>query len=209
MLQTLTAPRESIGFWAWFAEHGPRVRELLAAGEPFVVDELRYRFHRSHPELVWETLPAEAGDWTFVVGAGGIRDFFPKVLAVVREAPLVRGWNVRAFRPRSESSPRLRICGVSLDFDDVVCAIEPESTGVRLRLHVRGIADEAASDVDRVAAILLDHAVGEWEAAMRITAVSTAPLGEAPPDAFPLRELATILDELLGPMSMPLVASAS
>jgi hypothetical protein len=158
-------------------------------------------FKRSFPALVWEVSPAGSGPWLFCVSANGNRDLFPQVLLAVREAPDIPGWKVQAFRPRGSLTAEIDMGGRTLGYDDIWCSVQPSGGGVRVTLWVRGLTRESDPVLSPAVLILLDNAVGEYDAVAKITQLDRGPLPENPvrrADFFPLAELPSYLDRVKG-----------
>jgi hypothetical protein len=88
-------------FWKWFNKHEDEVFNFEADQEG-VFDKLAAQLRRVHPNLTFEFSGLTGGKREFIVGAGGIKEAFPEVVALVRDAPALRRWVVIAFRQRKD-----------------------------------------------------------------------------------------------------------
>jgi hypothetical protein len=143
----------------------------------------------------------------FCVSANGDRELFPRVEEVVRAAPKLDGWTVQPFRPRGRmDGVAITLNDQTLAGDDVWCEIEKVRRGgaVDLVLHIRGVTVETGDVLSNAAMILLDNAIGEYDAVMRVASIDLALLEGTPKKSerfFPLRDLPAFLDREKQPPS--------
>src|SRR5262245_27196397 len=188
-------------FWGWLGANTTRIQRGLERDTRSIADEVGDAFKRSYPDLFWEVSPNKTGPWLFCVSANGNRDLFPRVLQAVQSAPEVRGWKVQAFRPRGPLTAEIDMGGRTLGYEDVWCGVQPKGDGVRVVLWVRGLTRETDEVLMPAVLILLDNAVGEYDAVMKITQFDRGPLPPDPQrreDFFPLSELPRFLDGVRG-----------
>jgi hypothetical protein len=193
-------------FWQWLSENAQRLQSGLQGPDGSSLSrEIADAFRASYPDLVWEISPADVPPWTFCVSADGDPDLFAAVLQAVKDAPQVSGWVVRAFRPRSGIAGRIEIEGQTLGPEDVWCAVRPLDDGrIDLVLCIGGLTEETDDVLSRAALILLDDAVGEYDAVTRISELDRAALPTNPTASenfFPLTSLPAFLDRLAPPRS--------
>jgi hypothetical protein len=192
----------SANFWGWLRKNTARIQAGLERDPQGTAAEIGREFERSFPGLAWEVGPNKSGPWLFCVSANGDRGLFPRVEQAVRAAPALPVWEVRAFRPRGSLDAAIDMGGRTLGYDDVWCGVRPEGGGVDLVLWVRGLTPERDRALSPAVLILLDNAVGEYDAVMKVRRLDRRPLPENPlrrPDFFPLSELPAYLDGLSGP----------
>ena len=122
---------------------------------------------------------------------------FPAVIQAVGAAPRLPGWDVQAFRRRGSLTVAVRMGERKLGYEDIWCHVEAQPNGVDIVLHVYGL-DHATDDVlERAAFVLLNNAVGEYDAATKIASLRCEPLSANPVrrvDYFPLNALPKYLD---------------
>jgi hypothetical protein len=189
----------SLGFWAWLAANTERIQSDLKQDPQNATAEIRQAFKQSYPDLTWEVTPAKSGPWTFCISADGNPKLFPKVQQAIHNAPEVAGWKIRAFRARGSLTAEIDMGGRKLNYDDIWCSVEPLAGGVRVKLCIQGLTPQSDRALSPAAAILLDNAVGEYDAVMKIKQLERGPLLPNPQktDAFfPLAELPQFLDTI-------------
>jgi hypothetical protein len=189
-------------FWEWLDANTRRIQSGLKARGQKISAEIAEAFERSYPDLVWEISVSESGPWLFCVSANGDRALFPRVKQAVAEAPDLPGWRVQAFRPRGALTAEIDMDGRQLGYDDIWCSVEPLDGGIDLTLWIRGLDAESDAALSRAALVLLDNAVGEYDAATRIKQLGRGPLPPGPlekntalfPLLFPLADLPRFFD---------------
>lgn len=189
-------------FWQWLQTNGAQLQSNFKTRPQKVAKEIGRAFERSYPKLSWEVGPEEPGPWVFCISADGNRDLFPEVIQAVEAAPVIPGWNVRAFRGRGDLDSTMEIGEMKLSYNDVWCGvIERLEDGVRLMLCIRGLTKESETALTQAALIMLDNAVGEYDAVMKIKELGRDRLPDNPQrqeNFFPLSELPGYLDRLAG-----------
>jgi hypothetical protein len=193
-----TAPDD---FWSWLGANTTRIQRGLERSAQRIADEVGDEFKRSYPDLSWEVSPSKSGPWLFCVSADGNRDLFPQVIQAVQAAPGIPGWTIQPFRPRGSLTAEINIGGRTLGYDDIWCSVRPMGEGVHVVLWVRGLTPELDLALSPAVLILLDNAVGEYDAVMKITQLDRGPLPPNPQrraDFFPLGELPQFLDGVRG-----------
>jgi hypothetical protein len=162
------------------------------------MEEISARFKQLDPRICVEIAPSKDGPWSLCLSADGQRDVFPAVERAVRGAPALDGWVVRAFRQRGSLGVTIKMTGATLAADDVWCKAEVDGAVVGVTLFIRGLTPENDEVLAGAAVILLDNALGEYDAVMRVRSLERGPLPPAPRDAglIPLRELPALFDAL-------------
>jgi hypothetical protein len=188
-------------FWDWLAANTERIQSGLKQDPQSATAEIRRAFKQSYPDLTWEVSPVKSGPWLFCISADGNPNLFPKVQLAIHDAPEVPGWKIRAFRPRGSLTAEIDMGGRKLGYDDIWCSVEPLTGGVRVKLWIRGLSPQSDRALSPAAAILLDNAVGEYDAVMKIKQLDRGPLPPGPQKTdrfFPLTELPQFLDTIPG-----------
>jgi hypothetical protein len=187
-------------FWEWLGANTARIQSGLQACPQAVADEIRRAFKRSYPNLAWEVGPDHSGPWTFCVSADGNRALFPKVIEAVRAAPDMPGWKVQAFRARGPLTSEIEVGGLKLGYEDVWCGVvERAEDGIRLVLCIRGLTHDTDQMLSQAAVLMLDNAVGEYDAVIKVKELGRDRLPDNPrrqENFFPLSELPEYLDRL-------------
>jgi hypothetical protein len=188
---------ERINFWKWVADNTARIKEGFKKDSRGTAEEIGEQFSNAYPDLVWEICVANDEPWTFCVSANANLELFPQVQQAVEEAPAIPGWTVQAFRPRGSLDGEIKMDGQTLGYDDVWCEALMVGGRAEVVLHIRGATVETEQTLTHASLILMDNAVGEFDAATRILIRNIALLVE-PPTAtgqfFPLRDLPAFLD---------------
>jgi hypothetical protein len=188
-------------FWSWLGANTTRIQAGLQRDPQAIAGEVGQQFRQFYPDLVWEVSPAQSGPWLFCVSANGNRKLFPHVLQAVRDAPDVPGWKVQPFRPRGSLTAEIDMGGHKLGYDDIWCSVQPAGDGVQVTLWVRGLTPKLDPVLSPAVLILLDNAVGEYDAVVKIAELNRGPLPPNPvrqDDFFPLAELPAHLDSKKG-----------
>jgi hypothetical protein len=199
-----TSPKKPTArrFWEWLAANTDRIQSSLKEDSQSISAEVAQAFEQSYPDLLWEVSVSDSSPWLFCISADGNRDLFARVKQAVSEAPALPRWKVQAFRPRGALTAEIEIAGKKLGYDDIWCSVEPLDGGVDVTLWIRGLDAESDQALSRAAIILLDNAVGEYDAATKIKQLGRGPLPPRPlkknsesfPLLFPLADLPKFFD---------------
>jgi hypothetical protein len=201
MAETLPETAPGGDFWNWLGANTARIQSSLQQDPRGISEEIGREFNKAYPDLAWEVSPARSAPWLFCVSANGNRDLFPRVVRAVQGAPEVPGWMIQAFRPRGSLTGAINLGDQTLGYEDIWCSVQPLGDGIRVVLWVRGMTPELDEVLSPAALILLDNAVGESDAVMKITQLDRGPLPPNPirrDDFFPLAELPRYLDGIKG-----------
>lgn len=198
-------------FWAWFVPRSARIHAVRDSDDP-LLDSLAAALSRVHSDLTYELGPPVAsGAREFVVSAGGIRDAFPAVEALVATAPALPDWRLVKFRPRRAPLNVLTLRGRQFDparARFVLVRDAPGKVGVVLFLEQYNRAEHYV--FAEAGYLLLDEALGEYAVETRLGAIDF--LGADSPyfsRSRPLAELAEAFDEQFsrerpwGPLPVP------
>ena len=201
MLRLFRKRSEGDTFWTWLAANTARIQSCDKQGFTRMGDEISKAFSSAYPDLVWEISQAGSHPWLFCVSADGRRELFPAVSQAVRAAPDLPGWRVQAFRSRGSLNAVLDLGGRKFGYEDIWCQVAARASGVHVTLCIKGLTPATDRALGRAALVLLDNAVGEYDAVMKITQLSRGPLPANPvrrADFFPLAELPRYLDKIGG-----------
>ena len=167
-------------FWLWFEAN----RDFLAqydTNTAAVTRAVGSRLQNVDRGLTYEIGRAPDGVYEFVVSAGGVRDAFPEVRRLVRAAPAMEDWRVIAFRPRRPVAEldSLEYAGQKVSVRDIWYRSGERDGEFALTVHVGGLDADNQEIKTRVAFVMLDLALGEYDTATKLRHISFAPL---PPD---------------------------
>ncbi len=165
------------GFWAWFAE---TIAPLGADGldQDDIVARIDAEFAKVYPDLAFELWGPDGDMVDFVISADGRTELFTEVLNAVRAAPKIPGWRIVAFRPRRSIRARVSAMGHQLSGDQIWYRCEPEDGRLRIALFVEELNDDNWDVLCATSCVLLDMALGEFDAATKIAALEHYPLND-------------------------------
>ena len=181
-------------FWDWFAR---TIAPLGAAGldDDGIVGRIDAEFSKLYPDLAFELWGPDGDAVDFVISADGQTPLFDEVLEAVRSAPAMPGWRVLAFRPRRSVKARISAMGHQLSGDQVRYRCEPENGRLRVALFVEDLNDDNWDILCATSCVLLDMALGEFDAATKIAALEHYPLNDETRRLAP-KPLAQLPEEL-------------
>ena len=165
-------------FWSWFVENEERFRDVDVPEKEALLDEILEHVHEYCDQLYFETGGDPAGPWELIISAGGDRDHFAEVSALVAAAPDVEGWEFIAFKPASGFEFVTDYEGLRLDPQEMWFL--PVVSGSKLGLRISSPTYDKTSH-DRFLAgcyIVLDCGLGELPAAEDVHHVEACPLPE-------------------------------
>jgi hypothetical protein len=164
-------------FWTWFID---TIAPLGPEGldEDDIVARIDAEFSKTYPDLAFELWGPDGGEVDFVISADGRTELFAEVLDAVRGAPRIPGWRIVAFRPRRSIRARVSAMGHQLSGDQVWYHCEPEDGRLRVSLFVEDIDDDNWDILCATSCVLLDMALGEFDAATKIASLEHYPMNE-------------------------------
>ncbi len=182
-------------FWEWFAgeedllfnfeRNRDRASGLLAAALGNV-----------SPGLTFEFGPVSKGVRNFVISAGGFDAAFPAVEALAAAAPALPRWNVIKFRPRRDPIIPRSFGGKTVDPGDVQFSILSDGQELGLYLYFDGYCEEERAVWDQIGYLLLDEALGEFDAGTKVGLIEFFPSDvQHEGKRFPFLRLPEIFDE--------------
>ena len=186
-------------FWTWFSE------EIAPMGvdgldDDTLIGQIDAQLRQVHQDLGFELWGPEDGIVHFVISADGLMPLFEEVIELVRSAPDLPGWEIVAFRPRRPVSAKIQALDTVISGDQIWYNFEPEDGRLRLALFIDG--DEAGNWDMMCAAtgVLLEMALGEFDAATMIARLEYCPLTPEIQSLGlkPLRDLADDVDRFFG-----------
>lgn len=179
----MTASNANItSFWAWFREHGERLRAMRSADDPFW-DVALARLKELDPGLWFEMSDIIDDVREFVITAEGDIELFPLVDAIVAAAPDLSGWKWVATKPAMgfdfvTEYDGLRLEPMSMWFLPLELPSDPAALG--LRIGIPRLRPSQQREADNGVLVILDTALGERQAAEAIKFVEVASLPADP-----------------------------
>lgn len=195
---TRSAPNRT-AFWTWFSD------EIAPMGvdgldDDKIISQIEAQLRRVHPDLGFELWGPDDGIVHFVISADGLMPLFEEVIELVRSAPDLQGWEIVAFRPRRPVTAKIQARDTVISGDQIWYNFEPDNGRLRLALFIEG--DEAGNWDMMCAAtgVLLEMALGEFDAATMISRLEYCPLTPEIRDLSlkPLSDLADDVDRYFG-----------
>jgi hypothetical protein len=164
-------------FWDWFAE---TIAPLGADGldQDDIVARIDAEFARVYPDLAFELWGPDGDMVDFVISADGQTELFAEVLDAVHAAPKIPGWRIVAFRPRRSVRARVSAMGHQLSGDQIWYRAEPEDGRLHVALFVEEMDEENREILCATSCVLLDMALGEYDAATKIATLEYYPLND-------------------------------
>jgi hypothetical protein len=186
-----------VRFWRWFQQKADGFTENWEDAASHA-RSISTALARVNPGLKAVIGRHADGACEIEISADGMRELFPAVADLVAAAPAIPNWKVVAFRSRMDiDGLSIQYGGVSVESRDIwfLAEINAATQVLDICYFVRGMEQD---DRRRRGAtiILVDHAIGEYDAVMRIGRITFAPLPEHPEaiDLHPISELATFID---------------
>lgn len=176
-------------FWRWFEQNQDMVFHFERDQES-VFDRLQERLIALHPALAFEFSSAIDGRREFIISAGGFREGFPTVEALVATAPALPRWIVIGFRPRRHPIMPVTLGGKTIDPQSVDATLLSNGQMLGVRLFFRGYSEEEREIWLQIGYLLLDEALGEYDVEAKLGLVEFMPFAMHPDAArVPLTEL--------------------
>jgi len=168
-------------FWRWFEQNQDMVFHFERDQEA-IFDRLQERLVALHPALAFEFSPIIDGRREFIISAGGYREGFPAVEALVATAPALPRWIVIGFRPRRHPIMPVTLGGKTVSPDSVEATLLSNGQMLGVRLFFRGYVEEEREVWLQIGYLLLDEALGEYDVEAKLGLVEFMPF-ELHPDA--------------------------
>ncbi|MET0466727.1 MAG: hypothetical protein ABW007_26440 [Chitinophagaceae bacterium] len=188
-------------FWKWFSKNESRLRAFESDPDKYLM-ELLEQSRKIKRGLAIELEPAKNGIINLTVSADGNVDLFPLVTDVVTKAPAIKGWRFIAFRQRVPSSAvkemNMKVGSLFLEPSKMKFLPVVDHGKLNIIIYADGITAENYEQVAYAGLILLDSALGEYDAATKVEAFDFRALpgkfSEGPvPQSF--LELAKFVDD--------------
>ncbi|HDP80280.1 MAG TPA: hypothetical protein ENN21_05490 [Spirochaetes bacterium] len=153
-------------FWKWFMENDERLYGVREGQEP-VIKELLVAIRKVHPDLTFEFGPVEAGNRSFTISAGGLKEVAPAVEKLYAAAPKLSHWTFYKYRQRRPLQD-VRLGKVNLRPADVLVTIEEDGPKAGLGVYIKGYKGKSDQQKIGAAFLMLDEALGEYDVMMKV-----------------------------------------
>jgi hypothetical protein len=186
-------------FWAWFSnEIAPKGVDGL--DDDSLIGQIDAQLRLVHPDLGFELWGPDDGVVHFVISADGLLPLFEEVIELVRCAPEMSGWEIVAFRPRRPVAAKIQALDTVISGEQVWYDFEPEDGRLRLALFIDGDHSDNWDMMCAATGVLLEMALGEFDAATMIARLEYCPLTPEIRSLGlkPLRDLADDVDRYFG-----------
>lgn len=195
------APSPEAVFWTWFSKEEGRLAEEARAKDPTgAMMTISGHLEAASPGVLAEIAVGQAPmhPHTLVITADGDRKLFPVVKKVVAAAPALTKWKVVAFRQRSDWGSSIEIDGFTGKAEDFYFRELRRTNGkVDVEVLVKGMTDTNEKAAQRVAYLMLDHLLGEYDVETKVAGIAVLSLPENPgDDVKPLAKLVGVIDAL-------------
>jgi hypothetical protein len=189
------SPEKSItAFWSWFStEYETTHSPTLTATEDRESVKISKRLQAINKDLTWKFGAQDETKQALIISAGGNKKLFPLVKEIVADAPKMEHWKVVAFKPRIEKLEPVEIDGLMVSPEDIFFTAQPHDGVVDVCILLDHTIPLATAE--KIAVVMLDQALGEYEAATKIGKITFAPITELNEDNSNFRELRNAVDD--------------
>ena len=186
-------------FWQWFVAQEEEYLRFEEDQEPRF-DRLLKAMHRVQKHLTFEFgPPAERRE--FILSADGIKEAFAAVVALKNAAPVLKRWEIIAFRPRRFPLSPLQIGEIHLEPAEVEVSLARNGKVVGLYLFLPESVPKRARE--QLGFLMLDEALGEYDVESGLGMIEIEAKGSTKGyQRFPLPELAERYDKLRDQLAM-------
>jgi hypothetical protein len=186
---------EVSNFWRWFIQHSSELRDIRSA-EDAEYEELERRVAHVNEEIGVEIGGSEASDEvSLVFTAHGNERIFPVVDALVKGAPRIAGWQVRALKPPLLEDFEVQYDEDALRVSDLWFEILTRGTlsgKLSIRIACAGCQNEERGNA---ALLALESFIGEraYASSIEVEEVIALPENPGAGGLMPISRLAEIL----------------
>ncbi len=193
---------EVADFWSWFRANEVRLADTATSPEAIgAMKEITTHLQQAAPGLIAELgIDRNGGRQTVVISANGNFRLFPLVKSVAEAAPTaLTRWQVLAFRPRRGADQQIEFEGKSYPTADFTFRETGRADGkLDIDIYVRGLTAENNETMMKLALLLLDSSLGEYDAQTKLGNVnlSELPTDGGAPNTKPLTTIGEAADSL-------------
>lgn len=179
--------------WEWFKNYSARFKSEDLDDQ--IYSELHDRLTDIHSSLVFEMSVKNKNTRTLVISCDGIKEGIPSVKKVVSSAPHIDGWNVVAFRQPIKESVTLEADKIKLSTDDIKFDFnEAPNDTIDVMIYIDGVNNKNKDDYLRASFVLIDAAIGEYQAMTKIRHLDLLPLPTDTKSLLPLSKLKGVIN---------------
>lgn len=182
-------------FWKWFQENETQLFDFKRDDEG-ILNSLTLTIHHVDPGLTFEFGPNIDNHREFVISADGIRETFPKVIALYDAAPKLPRWTFIKFRPRREPMD-IRYGGISVRAKEILFTAHADGRKVGITLFIPGHTGRNHETMMGIAFLMLDQALGEFDVATDVGVIDVTSSAKAPSEAKAFKELPKMFNEII------------
>lgn len=165
----------SEAFWTWFSGESERLFHALDDSPVAVMEEVNAVLERDHPGVFCELpgKPEGAARAQMVITPDGDADLIGAVKELVETAPELERWSFIPFRQRDlAGGGSITMDGVSLAESDVFYRTYSGPQGeLYITLVIRGLTEDEGDKRPLMAALLMDHLIGELDSLTTIASL--------------------------------------
>lgn len=184
-------------FWNWFDKEKNEFY-YFENNQRVLFEQVTEKLKQFHKELTFQFSPVrEDGKREFCISAGGIKEAFPAVIKLVKEAPVFSEWEITAFRQRVPGNDiQIEMGDLKLGYGDIYFRFMEDGDKLALQLNIKNFKQNDNRLLSAVF-ILLDALIGEYDMETRISSIDWEVLDpKALGELMPLVELRVLVDEL-------------
>ncbi|MBC8044782.1 MAG: hypothetical protein IAF08_15195 [Rhizobacter sp.] len=192
--QLFTKKSKEATFWDWFSKNSDKYFHF-EKNQNTIFPKLKTELEKIHPDLTFEfSSILHDGTREFVVSADGIKSVFPLVTDLVKQAPIIPRWKIRAFRQPRREITQLTYQSLTINFEDVFFRYAKDNGKVGLELNIRGFYE--SPEWNAAAFILLDNVLGEYDTEMSLSYIDKKALDENEVgNLFPIKALPRVIQD--------------
>ena len=181
-------------FWNWFTKESNKYFHFETNQEELFF-RMKSELNKIDCNLVFEFSPIlKNGKREFVISADGIKDSFPSVINLTKQAPIIDKWKIIAFRQPHKDVTQISYESLVINFEDVFFKYRKNNRKIDLELHIQGFYESA--EWTATIFILLDNVLGEYHTEMILGFIDKKPLNvNNKQKLFPLSKLSQIVQD--------------
>ena len=182
-------------FWKWFEKKSTK---LLRMTNNDFLKTVGNEIQKINLGIALEVASPSQSPREFIISADGVKSMFSTVEAVADAAPTLPAWKITRFRPRAEDYSGWEISwdNISASPSDMKFKAFHNGPLIDLIIYASWRTSDQGNRPDGPMYVMLDVALGEYDAVCGIDAINLVPLTEAPPHAQPWIELRDTFDRM-------------
>lgn len=180
-------------FWKWFSKNS---KKLLALDGEEIIRQISTELRKYDDGLVEMVSHSSTRPRELFISADGSISNIDAVERLCDAAPDIPDWKIMRFRPRfPDSGNGIRYEDIKIDTDGVQFVAYRDDPKIGLDIYAHWRKPEDGTDADGATFVMLDHTIGEYEVMCGISFIEVHPLENAPDNAKPWSEFASLFDE--------------